>query len=310
MMPRFRLVAGPNGSGKTTLMRRLVRDYAVNFYDTINADDIFAEASRTGAYAPKIPVDPISLADFAVESQYDADVKDAFASGKVFVDDGIVRFKRGGANSYTIALLAYFLQSEFISSKRSFSQETVFSHPSKLEALERAHAAGFRTYLYFVATDSPEVNAARVANRERLGGHAVPPEKITLRYPKSIGNASKALAYLSRAYFFDNSGLAMRYLGEWNAGAGFLPDPRDAALPRPAWLAKVLEGVPCGKGFSQNAAFAASAETASREAVASAMEKGLPVTIMKDGKIEVVPPCKTGGKSRKRRTRQAKETVI
>ena len=40
---RFRLLAGPNGSGKTTLKRRLERDYAVNFYDSLNADEIFAE---------------------------------------------------------------------------------------------------------------------------------------------------------------------------------------------------------------------------------------------------------------------------
>lgn len=34
------MVAGPNGSGKSTLMRRLAADYAVNFYDVLNADDI------------------------------------------------------------------------------------------------------------------------------------------------------------------------------------------------------------------------------------------------------------------------------
>ena len=40
MTRRFRMVAGPNGSGKTTLMRRLAADYAVNFYDILNADDM------------------------------------------------------------------------------------------------------------------------------------------------------------------------------------------------------------------------------------------------------------------------------
>ena len=39
MTRRFRLLAGPNGSGKTTLKRRLERDYAVNFYDFLNADE-------------------------------------------------------------------------------------------------------------------------------------------------------------------------------------------------------------------------------------------------------------------------------
>lgn len=52
------MVAGPNGSGKTTLMRRLAADYAVNFYDILNADDIFAEVCRTNAYLPPMPVEP------------------------------------------------------------------------------------------------------------------------------------------------------------------------------------------------------------------------------------------------------------
>lgn len=55
------MVAGPNGSGKTTLMRRLAADYAVNFYDILNADDIFAEVCRTNAYLPPMPVEPDAL---------------------------------------------------------------------------------------------------------------------------------------------------------------------------------------------------------------------------------------------------------
>ena len=56
MTRRFRLLAGPNGSGKTTLKRRLERDYAVNFYDFLNADEIFAEVKETGAYAPLLAI--------------------------------------------------------------------------------------------------------------------------------------------------------------------------------------------------------------------------------------------------------------
>ena len=43
MTKRFRMIAGPNGSGKSTLADLLHRDYAVNFYAMLNADDIFAE---------------------------------------------------------------------------------------------------------------------------------------------------------------------------------------------------------------------------------------------------------------------------
>ena len=40
-----------------------------------------------------------------------------------------------------------------IEAKRSFNFETVMSHPSKIEILLRAKAAGFANYLIFVGTD-------------------------------------------------------------------------------------------------------------------------------------------------------------
>ena len=56
MTKRFRMIAGPNGSGKSTLVGLLRRDYAVNFYTMLNADEIFAEVSKTRAYLPALPV--------------------------------------------------------------------------------------------------------------------------------------------------------------------------------------------------------------------------------------------------------------
>ena len=46
MTKRFRMIAGPNGSGKSTLTALLCKDYAVNFYTLLNADNIVAEVSR------------------------------------------------------------------------------------------------------------------------------------------------------------------------------------------------------------------------------------------------------------------------
>ena len=47
----------------------------------------------------------------------------------------------------------------------SFSFETVFSHPAKIDILRRAFESGYRTYLYFIATETPEINIARIAQR-------------------------------------------------------------------------------------------------------------------------------------------------
>ena len=85
MVKRFRMIAGPNGSGKTTLVERLRNDYSVNFYTFVNADDIFAQVLRTGAYSPKFPVSRDELVRYAEMSTYADNVKDLFRGDKVRV---------------------------------------------------------------------------------------------------------------------------------------------------------------------------------------------------------------------------------
>ena len=114
MIARFRMVAGPNGSGKTTLMRRLADDYAVNFYDVINADDIFAEVSRTGAYAPHVSLLDGILRSYAETTSYPEDVKSLFRDGSITLESDLIRFAPDAVNSYTVALVASFLQSMHI----------------------------------------------------------------------------------------------------------------------------------------------------------------------------------------------------
>ncbi|MBR1588781.1 MAG: zeta toxin family protein [Kiritimatiellae bacterium] len=221
MINRFRMVAGPNGSGKSTLAAWLARDYAVNFYTMLNADDVYALVRRTRAYFAPFPIDGASLAAYAVGTGYAEAEKGRFSSGEISVDADCVRFATAeSVNSYTVALLVNFLQDECINRGISFSQETVFSHPSKVAALAKAKAAGFRTYLYYVVTDSASINAERVAERYSLGGHDVPPEKIVARYARSLANLPEAMPYLSRAFFFDNSGAEMRYLASYSEEVG------------------------------------------------------------------------------------------
>lgn len=223
MTKRFRMIAGPNGSGKSTLAGLLRRDYAVNFYTMLNADDIFAEVSKTHAYLPSLPVDGESLLRYANQSEYTTQTKSYFENGDIFVVDDTVRFKTGGAiNTYTVALLTNFLQSEHIANGKSFSQETVFSHPSKVAALKSAEETGYRTYLYFVATSDIAINIARIASRVQSGGHSVPEDKIVARAKRTLDNIGAALPFCSRAFFFDNSMLEMRFLAEYSKERGFV----------------------------------------------------------------------------------------
>jgi predicted ABC-type ATPase len=79
------------------------------------------------------------------------------------------------------------------------------SHPSKVESIRRANNCGYRTYLYFVATEDPEINVARIRERVSRGGHDVPEAKTRSRYVRSLENLYDAIKMANRAYIFDNS---------------------------------------------------------------------------------------------------------
>lgn len=79
------------------------------------------------------------------------------------------------------------------------------SSPEKVAFLCSAKQAGYRTYLYFVATEDPDINISRVEHRVRTGGHSVPKDKITSRYHRSLELLNAAVACSDRAYVFDNS---------------------------------------------------------------------------------------------------------
>ncbi len=233
MTKRFRMVAGPNGSGKSTLTAWLMRDYAVNFYTMLNADDVFAQVTRTGAFFAPFPIDGDALTAHAIDTEYAETENDRFRSGEISVDADCVRFNSAEAvNSYTVALLVNFLQNECISRGISFSQESVFSHHSKVDALARAYSTGCRTYLYYVATNDVSINVDRVARRYAQGGHDVPPEQILERYSRSLANVKPAMQYLSRAFFFDNSGVEMRYVASYSMDGGFEIHLPATELPR------------------------------------------------------------------------------
>lgn len=237
MTPRFRIIAGPNGSGKTTLHRLLTGAYAVNFYTFLNADDMLAEARANGTLRVPLPIEGAALEDKLAVSTFPDSALCPFHDGRIVLKDGFVRFADPSAiTSYTISFVANFIRELMVEAGQSCSQETVFSHPGKIDAFRKARERGFRTYLYFVATETPALNLFRVKAREAKGGHGVPAAKIISRYHRCLENAAAALPHLDRAYFFDDSGLAMRYLAGYSATDGFsLKAPGDTL---PEWFRK------------------------------------------------------------------------
>lgn len=221
MTKRFRMIAGPNGSGKSTLTALLRNDYAVNFYTLLNADNIFAEVSKSLSLLSPIPIAQDKLVEYVKASEYDENVKKHFLEKRIFIEGDIIRFNSHDAvNSYTIALVTNFLQSACVKEGVSFSQETVFSHPSKVAALKEAYEAGYRTYLYFVANQDISINLTRISNRVKCGGHDVPMDKVVARAKRSLRNIKEVLPYCSRAFFFDNSSMEMEFLAEYSQENG------------------------------------------------------------------------------------------
>lgn len=88
---------------------------------------------------------------------------------------------------------------------RSHIFETVMSATDKVDYILRAKQAGFFIRLFFVSTESPTINAKRVASRVLNGGHDVPITKIISRYDKSIANCIALAPYVDRLYVYDNS---------------------------------------------------------------------------------------------------------
>ena len=82
------------------------------------------------------------------------------------------------------------------------------SHPSKVEILRTARALGYRVVVYFVATEDPSINVARVEERVAAGGHDVPREAITGRYTRTMALLYSAVRAAGTTYLFDNSSSA------------------------------------------------------------------------------------------------------
>ncbi|MBK6627583.1 MAG: zeta toxin family protein [Flavobacteriales bacterium] len=102
-------------------------------------------------------------------------------------------------------LIAAYLCDRLVKQGIQFSFETVFSHSSKLALMRRAKVAGFKVYLYFIATNSAEINVDRVRIRVDGGGHHVPREKIVERFGRSLKQLLPAIDLCYHAFVFDNS---------------------------------------------------------------------------------------------------------
>jgi predicted ABC-type ATPase len=138
---------------------------------------------------------------------------------------------------YAAARVAGAIREELIRQRESFVFETVFSDPvgDKVGFLRTASEAGYTVLLCFIGIAGPEVSEERVAMRVLQGGHDVPQEKLTARYPRILENLRRAMREVAHVWVFDNDDLRrpFRLVAVYEGGKVVRVEE-----PMPGWLLK------------------------------------------------------------------------
>jgi predicted ABC-type ATPase len=134
------MFAGPNGSGKSVL-KSYLPEPLLGVY--LNADEIEKGVRELGyvdvqclgietAAAEVLPV--FTDSEFlAAHRLAEAAMAISFAEGRLFFPAGVI-------NSYIASVAAEFLRQKLLAARRTFTFETVMSHPSKVDLLQQAQA--------------------------------------------------------------------------------------------------------------------------------------------------------------------------
>ncbi|MER9227780.1 zeta toxin family protein [Mesorhizobium sp. M0664] len=176
------VLAGHNGSGKSTMWQQQLAP--VLKIPLINADrmmmSILPEPRRSGA-----------LPHWAQQLRDD--------------DQSWMRVAQKGVEAFVAQALA---------NKVPFAMETVFSYwqpqddgtvVSKIDQIRQMQAEGYYVIIFFVGLTSAELSIARVETRVSRGGHAVDPQKLLDRFPRTQKAINKALEVADAAILVDNS---------------------------------------------------------------------------------------------------------
>lgn len=234
--PRLRMFAGPNGSGKSTF-KSIIRPELLGVF--INPDEIEKEIQN---------YDFLDLKNYRVDTT-EKEILDYFHNSTLLknadllddayslsFNDDKLSFFNVSVNAYFASVAADFIRHKLIGCSKSFTFETVMSFTDKIELLQKAQSRGYRTYLYYVATEDPAINISRVRYRVTMGGHSVPEDKIISRYQRSIDLLKEAIRFTNRAYIFDNSTHEHIWLAEITEG--HLLEMKTNLVP--AWFMKAL----------------------------------------------------------------------
>lgn len=218
MAKRLRILAGPNGSGKTSIYNDL-RDL-FHWGVFVNADNIESTLKKNGEIDLSV-YGVVGVKYVVFEEAFNQSLqaqKSKCTLENIRIEDDVLSLLNSNLlDSYFAAFVATFIQTRLLEVGISFSIETVMSHPSKLEFMRMARERGYRVYLYYVSTQSSNINVGRVHQRVAEGGHNVSEDKIHTRYTRSLEQLLDAIKLSDRAYLFDNSGQKYQWIAEYNS---------------------------------------------------------------------------------------------
>lgn len=134
---------------------------------------------------------------------------------------------REEAHAYAASKAAAGDRDRLLAQRRSFITETVFSHPSKVDLVDRGVRAGYIVELHVMLLPE-DLAVARVAYRVRMGGHTVPEVKVRERYRRLWPLVRTACDRAARATVYDNSRAARAFRPVAVVEQGHI-------IGRPAW---------------------------------------------------------------------------
>jgi predicted ABC-type ATPase len=204
---KLRIIAGPNGSGKSTFIYHVKKNGYFHFHNYVNADEIQKELTETNSYSLNkftFVTDKEAFNTFVNESSFKEKIADDILDIICF-ENNAIKIKLVQKSAYIAALIADFIRTQLLENNQSFEFETVMSHHSKIFFLRKARELGYKIYLYFLCTESPQINKLNVSNRVKQGGHFVPKESIEKRYYNSLSLLKDAIITSDVSFVLQNN---------------------------------------------------------------------------------------------------------
>lgn len=116
-----------------------------------------------------------------------------------------IKNKKREEKIYLARIIAEQQRKDLLNEKKDIIYESVGSHPSHLEDLERIKKLGYNITTIYVATENPKINLERIANRKRDNDTYLTSERVIGRYERSLGLLAEYIKRSDVLFAFDNS---------------------------------------------------------------------------------------------------------